>query len=95
MAETIYELCFRFDTPEDLGAALDTLTQTLIESGINFATPSAEYVAVEDGEARDLTEREEAAVRAAEGAPEEVLGHIGEQEAQRSGSTGQQSARRH
>ena len=87
MAETIYELCFRFDTAEDLGAALDALTQTLIESGINFATPSAEYVALEDGKVRELTELEEAAVRAAEGAPE-VLGHLGEEETEQSSRRG-------
>jgi hypothetical protein len=70
MAETIYELRFRFSTAGDLGAAIDTLTPFLIESGINFASPSAEYVAVENGKTRELTEAEEAAVHTAEGAPE-------------------------
>jgi hypothetical protein len=74
MAETIYELRFRFNTAEEMGAAVDTLTPSLIESGINFASPSAEYVAVEGGKARELTESEEATISAAEGAPEGLLG---------------------
>lgn len=74
MPETIYELRFRFHTAEEMGAAVDTLTRPLIERGIKFATPSAEYVVVENGKVRELTESEEATALAAEGVPE---GHEG------------------
>lgn len=64
MADIRYELRIQFDSPSAMGEGVDVAARALIEAGVPMRTVQPDWVAIEDGEERPLTDVEEAAVDA-------------------------------
>jgi hypothetical protein len=65
MSDTRYELRIQFDSPAAMGRALDEVAPVLLEAGIPMRAVQPDWVAIEDGDERPLSDLEQAAVDAA------------------------------